>query len=126
MQIKYVSLIIVITVCLSAPVRAEQTPDEILNAVVKIKATIPEDASSAQILGTQREGNGVVIDANGHIVTIGYLILEAENIEVTAAQREPVKGRFVAYDYKTGFGIIRSAPTCKTPATGPIVSAQYG
>lgn len=137
MQIKYVSLIIVITVCLSAPVRAEQTPDEILNAVVRIKATIPEDASSARILGTEREGNGVVIDANGHIVTIGYLILEAENIEVTAAQREPVKGRFVAYDYKTGFGIIRVDPPLPVKplqlgqssqlSTGdPVLIAGYG
>ena len=110
MQIKYLPLFIVIAVCFSTPVWAEQTPEEILDAVIKIKATIPQDASTAQILGTEREGNGVVIDANGHILTIGYLILEAETIEVIAAQGEPVKGSFVAYDYKTGFGIIRADP----------------
>ncbi len=110
MQVKFLSLFIVIAVGFSAPVFAEQTPEEILNAVIKIKATIPEDASTAQILGTEREGNGVVIDADGHILTIGYLILEAESIKVIAAQGEPVKGRFVAYDYKTGFGIIRADP----------------
>jgi hypothetical protein len=82
MQIKYLSLLIVIVVCFSAPALAEQTPDEILNAVIRIKASIPQNASTAQALGTERQGNGVVIDANGHILTIGYLILEAESIEV--------------------------------------------
>ena len=110
MQIRYLSLFIVITLCFSAPVRAQQTPEEILDAVIKIKATIPQDASTAQIVGTEREGNGVVIDAGGHILTIGYLILEAEPIEVAAAQGETVKGHFVAYDYQTGFGIIRADP----------------
>jgi len=110
MQMKYLPLFIVIAVCFSTPVWAEQTPEEILKAVIKIKSTIPEDASSAKILGTEREGNGVVIDTEGHILTIGYLILEAETIEVIAAQGEPVKGSFVAYDYKTGFGIIRADP----------------
>lgn len=110
MQMKYLPLFIVIAVCFSTPVWAEQTPEEILKAVIKIKSTIPEDASSAKILGTEREGNGVVIDTEGHILTIGYLILEAETIEVIAAQDEPVKGSFVAYDYKTGFGIIRADP----------------
>ena len=69
--IRYLSLFIVITVCFSEPVWAQQTPEEILDAVIKIKATIPQGASTAQILGTEREGNGVVIDAGGHILTIG-------------------------------------------------------
>lgn len=110
MLLKNISLFIIITACLNATLWAQQTPEEILDAVIKIKATIPQDASTAQILGTEREGNGVVIDANGHILTIGYLILEAETIEVIAAQNEPVKGIFVAYDYQTGFGIIRADP----------------
>ena len=137
MQIKHLPLIIFITVCCSAPVWPQQTPEEILDAVIKIKATIPTDASTAQILGTEREGNGVVIDADGHILTIGYLILEAETIEVLAAQGEPVKGRFVAYDYKTGFGIIRAEPplpvkplqlgqSSQLKAGDPVLIAGYG
>ncbi|MGD9173534.1 MAG: hypothetical protein PVF29_05200, partial [Desulfobacterales bacterium] len=46
----------------SGPALAEQTPDNILNAIVKIKANIPGDAATARILGTEREGNGVIID----------------------------------------------------------------
>ena len=97
-----------IVIVLSGPASAEQTPDNILKAIVKIKANIPRDAATAQILGTEREGNGVIIDKKGHILTIGYLILEAETIEVTKANGDRVKADFVAYDYQTGFGIIRA------------------
>ena len=89
---------------------AEQTPEELLNAVVKVRATIPEDAATAQILGTEREGNGVVIDGRGHILTIGYLILEADTIEIQKVEGDSVSARFVAYDYQTGFGIVRAEP----------------
>lgn len=62
---------------------ANQEAKEILKAVVKIRAQIPKEDYSAQTLGTEREGSGVVIDSKGHILTIGYLIIEAESIEVT-------------------------------------------
>ena len=60
--------------------QAQDDPEEILNAITKIRATIPGDARTAGSLGTEREGNGVVIDSEGHVLTIGYLILEAETI----------------------------------------------
>jgi S1-C subfamily serine protease len=110
MQKKYLILIIGIIAIYWIPVFAAQTPEELLDAVVKVRATIPADAATAQILGTEREGNGVVIDARGHILTIGYLILEADTIEVHSAKADPVNARFVAYDYQTGFGIVRADP----------------
>jgi S1-C subfamily serine protease len=110
MQTKYLLIPIWIFIIFSHPVLAEEKPEEILNAIIKVKATIPQDASTARILGTEREGNGVVINDKGHILTIGYLILEAEAIEVIGAQGDPVKASFVAYDYKTGFGILRADP----------------
>jgi S1-C subfamily serine protease len=110
MQKKYLLISSFVFIIMGLPVMAEQNPEEILNAIVKVNATIPQDARTARILGTEREGNGVVIDDKGNILTIGYLILEAETIEVTDAQGQPVKARFVAYDYKTGFGILRASP----------------
>ncbi len=110
MQKRYLLLLIGIVVFYWTPAFAAQTPEELLNAVVKVRAAIPEDAATAQILGTEREGNGVVIDDRGHILTIGYLILEAEAIEVHSIKNDPVKARFVAYDYQTGFGIVRAEP----------------
>ncbi len=107
-KILHVSVLVFFIMVL--PVMAAQSPEEILNAIVKVKATIPQGAYTARILGTEREGNGVVIDDKGNILTIGYLILEAETIEVIDAQGEPVKARFIAYDYETGFGILRANP----------------
>jgi len=65
---------------LGSPSYGEQGAEEILKAVVKIRAIVPEDARTARILGTEREGSGVVIDSDGHVLTIGYLIVEAEAI----------------------------------------------
>ena len=110
MQKNYRLIPVLIFIIMGLPVMAEQRPEEILNAIVRVKATIPQDARTARVLGTEREGNGVVIDDKGNILTIGYLILEAETIEVIDAQGKPVKARFVAYDYETGFGILRAHP----------------
>jgi S1-C subfamily serine protease len=87
---------------------AEQATEEILKAVVKIRAIVPKDARSARTLGTEREGHGVVIDSKGHILTIGYLISDAETIEVTGPEGKPVKATFVGYDHNTGFGLLRT------------------
>lgn len=99
---------IVVLIAWCVPAYAEQDAKEILKAVVKIRTVIPKDAHSAATLGTEREGNGVVIDSKGHILTIGYLIAEAETIEVTGPEDKPVKATFVGYDHNTGFGLLRT------------------
>lgn len=81
--------------------------EDLLKAVVKVRATIPDYARSAQILGTEREGSGVLIDNRGHILTIGYLILEAETLEVIGPGGKPVRAQSIAYDYTTGFGVLK-------------------
>jgi S1-C subfamily serine protease len=110
MQKKYALFLIGILINFCVTAFADQTPEELLRAVVKVKATIPQNALTAKILGTEREGNGVVIDDRGHILTIGYLILEAETIEIHDAQGDPSTARFVAYDFQTGFGILQAIP----------------
>jgi S1-C subfamily serine protease len=89
-------------------VYADQEPEEIFKAVVKIRAVIPENSRTAQALGTEREGHGVVIDSDGHILTIGYLILEAETIEITGPDGELIDATFVGYDHNSGFGLLRA------------------
>ncbi len=54
--------------------------DTVLSSVVSLRATVPEDAFTAPILGTEREGQGVVIDDSGRVLTIGYLVTEAEQV----------------------------------------------
>jgi len=87
---------------------AEQSGEEVLKAIVKIHSIIPQDAHSVASLGAEREGYGVLIDAKGYIVTINYLILEAETIEVTGPEGKPVNATFAGYDPDTGFGLLRT------------------
>ena len=80
--------------------------DRVLNGVVRLMAKIPDDAFTASILGTERAGNGVVIRADGLIVTIGYLITEAETIWIATNNGQVVGGHALAYDFATGLGLV--------------------
>ena len=86
-------------------------------SVVRVKARAVPDARSRSTLGPEREGTGIVIDSSGLILTIGYLIQEAQTVQVSAADGRPVPATVIAYDYSTGFGLIRAV---KAPAITPI------
>src|SRR5687768_9285793 len=77
-----------------------------LDAVVLLRAEIPEDAFTASILGTERIGNGVVIGEN-LVLTIGYLITEASVIWLTTNKGVVAGGTVLAYDQTTGFGLVQ-------------------
>jgi S1-C subfamily serine protease len=78
-----------------------------LDSVVMLRSEVPEDAFTAGILGTERVGNGVVIRENGLVLTIGYLITEAETIWITTNSGAAVEGHPLAYDMATGFGLVQ-------------------
>ena len=78
----------------------------ISRSVVKLRADVPEDAFTAGILGSQRTGNGVVIDSNGLILTIGYLVTEATDVWLTTPDGRELAGHPLAYDQVTGFGLV--------------------
>jgi len=78
------------------------------DAVVGVRATAVEDARSAATLGREREGSGVVIDADGLVLTIGYLVLEAEQVELATDDGRRYPARVVAYDLATGFGLVQA------------------
>jgi serine protease Do len=88
----------------SAQVQALQRAGD---AVVALRVTVTEGATSADSLGTRRFGSGVVIGPDGLILTIGYLLLEAETIEVITQDDRTLPARQVAYDLATGFGLLR-------------------
>lgn len=100
---------------------AAPSPEEVLNAIVKIRTTISKEAESAKTLGTEREGNGVVIDSAGTILTAGYLIRDARSIEVTTHKGESVSAKLVGYDFNTGFGLLRTEKNLGLP---PITLGQ--
>jgi S1-C subfamily serine protease len=76
-------------------------------AVVGVEVTAADGARSAETLGRERSGSGVVIGPDGLILTIGYLMLEADTIQVTTHDKRTLPARAVAYDLATGFGLLR-------------------
>jgi len=79
-----------------------------LSAVVAVHSRIPQDAFTAPILGTERGGNGVVISDDGLILTIGYLITEADEIWLTTNDGVVARADVLAYDQTSGFGLLRA------------------
>ncbi|MDD1529190.1 signal protein PDZ [Bradyrhizobium sp. WBOS7] len=81
--------------------------DRALGSIVGLHAIIPPDAFSAETLGTERAGNGVVIE-DGLVLTIGYLITEAESVWLHRADGRVVEGHAVGFDSETGFGLVQA------------------
>ena len=77
-----------------------------LEALVALRVEVAEDAFTAGVLGTERTGNGVVIDDTGLVLTIGYLITEAESIWLTTHSGAVVPAHALAYDQATGLGLV--------------------
>ena len=86
--------------------KAQAEAEETLSAIVRIKSRIIKDARSAETLGLQRDGTGVLI-RDGYVLTIGYLVIEAESIEVTGADGKAVPAAVAGYDHASGFGVLR-------------------
>jgi S1-C subfamily serine protease len=90
--------------------------DAALSAVVGVRAVVPPDAFTADTLGTERGGNGVLIRADGLVLTIGYLVTEAETIWLTLIDGRAVPGTVLAYDQTTGFGLVQALARLDLPA----------
>lgn len=90
--------------------------DRALSAVVGVRALIPGDAFTAETLGTERAGNGVLIRSDGLVLTIGYLITEAETVWLSYGSGRVVPGHVLAYDQETGFGLLQALGRLDLPA----------
>ena len=86
-----------------------------LSCVVGLRVMVPADAFTADTLGTERAGNGVFIRANGLILTIGYLITEADTIWITLDDGRSVPGHVLGYDQETGFGLVQALSKLDVP-----------
>ncbi len=98
-----------------------------LMSVVSLSSTVPADAFSAQTLGTERAGNGVLIEG-GLILTIGYLITEAESVWLRANNGQAFPGHPIGYDYETGFGLVQPLARLDLPELklGTCADAEVG
>jgi S1-C subfamily serine protease len=93
-----------------------------LSAIVGVHALIPSDAVTADTLGTERAGNGVLID-DGLVLTIGYLITEAQTVWLHLGDGRVVEGHALGFDAETGFGLIQALGKIDVPAL-PLGSSQ--
>lgn len=84
-------------------------------SVVGVRATAVEDARSSENLGRERQGSGVVIGTDGIVVTIGYLIMEADRVDLVIERDRVVPARVVAYDIASGFGLLQALAPLRLP-----------
>src|SRR5438445_9381286 len=103
----------------TSPASAEGASlEELIAGVVKIKTHINPDGNTVQGLGRDREGTGILIDADGLVLTIGYLMVEAYAAEIITNDGRTLPANIVGYDHETGFGLLRTiAPLRIKPFT---------
>jgi serine protease Do len=87
--------------------------EELIAGVVRIKTFINPDGQTVQALGREREGTGILIDEDGLVLTIGYLMVEAHAAEVITNEGRTLAATVVGYDHETGFGILRTLQPMK-------------
>jgi S1-C subfamily serine protease len=87
-----------------------------LQSVVQVHSEVPDEAFTASVLGTERIGHGVAIGSDGLVLTIGYLIAEAQTIWMTTHEGAVVPGHALAYDQVTGFGLVLPLGRLDVPA----------
>ena len=113
------------------------TLEELVSSIVRIKTFINPDGQTVQSLGREREGSGIVIDEEGLVLTIGYLMVEAHAAEVVTNAGRTVPATIVGYDHETGFGILRAIQPLKLKplsfgrsadvrVNDPVVVASHG
>jgi len=82
--------------------------EDVVPAVVSIRSVTPQRHPSARILGTERTGSGAVIDAEGHILTVGYIVMGARTIEITLPDQQQYPASLLFQDFESGIAILQS------------------
>lgn len=90
--------------------------DEALSAVVALSARVPDDAFTAETLGVERAGNGVLIRDDGLVLTIGYLITEAQEVLLETDRGSVAPGHVLGYDQASGFGLVQALEPLGIPS----------
>jgi S1-C subfamily serine protease len=118
--VKVLRIALIVLASAMAPAGAQEPRsalDDLVAAVVRIKTVINPDGTSVSNLGREREGSGIVIDESGLVLTIGYLMVEAQSAEVITNGGRTLPATVVGYDHATGFGLLR---TLEPPKIKPL------
>jgi serine protease Do len=100
------SFTLAFVIVLAFPVIAQDKPEETLAAIVGVSAKIQANARSAETLGLQRRGTGALV-REGYVLTIGYLVIEAEAVQVTGADGRTLPATVAGYDHASGFALLK-------------------
>jgi S1-C subfamily serine protease len=80
-------------------------------SIVRFQAHVPEKCRSTSVLGSYRQGTGIVINPQGHILTVGYLIMEATEVQMVLADDTVVQAQVAGVDFESGLGLLRPTET---------------
>src|SRR5207249_2691665 len=105
--------IVISLVSTSAAAAETASIDDLVSAVVRINTHINPEGRTVQGLGREREGSGILIDSDGLVLTIGYLMVEAYAAEVGANNGRTMPANVVGYDQESGFGLLRAIAPLK-------------
>lgn len=100
-------------------IQTAESINTILDAVVSVKTQISDTALSADLLGTERSGHGVVIREDGLILTIGYLVTDADTIWIGTDSDTVVPGHVVAVDFESGLALVKPSMPVDLPSVEP-------
>ena len=101
--------------------------EHVVPAVVSIRSVTPQRHPSARILGTERTGSGSVIDAEGHILTVGYVVMGARTIEITLPDQQQYPATLLFQDFESGMAILQTpARDLPTVPLGQSAALQEG
>ncbi len=116
---------------------AKAVTEDLLSSVVRIKTYINPDGRTVDNLGQERDGSGIVIDDEGLILTIGYLMVEAHAAEAITNDGRKIPATVIGYDHDTGFGLLKAVAPLKVrpmlfgkssdlKVGDPVLAASFG
>ena len=108
-----------------------------LSAVVRLSSNVPEEAFTAGVLGTEREGNAILLGKDNILVTIGYLVVDAHTITLQAKGGQKVQAEIIGYNHESGLALIHTLSALDIPfikqgtaddleENEPVIIAPYG
>ena len=89
--------------------------ETLLTSLVGVRSHIPDNALTASVLGTERFGHGIIVEDTGLVVTIGYLIMEADSVWLLTDDGLTVQGHVLGYDQESGLGLVQALGSLKQP-----------
>jgi S1-C subfamily serine protease len=107
------AVLVVLTGGAAAPAQDDAWIEELVSPVVRVKTHINPEGRTVDGLGRERDGSGILIDSDGLVLTIGYLMVEAYAAEVVANSGHTVPANVVGYDHESGFGLLRTMQPLK-------------